>query len=128
MTATVIRGMENLFSKNRDSRFWSLGIRFDRADTAKELFVELENSIDLSETETHGEELDGTCALYLSLSGNDPDDITEQINEALEEDHYEYDYSHVYVIAGNNAYDGMDPHETVISNAYVLAELSLVGK
>lgn len=128
--AKVIRGLKNLLN-NRNSSMDCLGIRFDDDDHVKELFEDLAPSLDLYEgSDTYGKELEGTCAIYIDFLGygDTEETVIEKIEEAINSNIYDYSYEHIYVIGGSDAYDGMDPHETVIANAVVLAEVEITEK
>lgn len=63
-------------------------------------------------------ELDGTCSLYV-----DQDMTEQQIEKVISEMRYYLwkDYKCIYLIGGDSMESGNDVHESIISNAHVLA-------
>ena len=61
-------------------------------------------------------ELDGTCAVKVTMTGECSDKAIEKALEQVRS----YDGKHIYIIAGNRAEDGNDLDEIIIEDAEII--------
>lgn len=61
-------------------------------------------------------ELDGTCAVKVTMTGECSDKAIEKALEQVRS----YDGKHIYIIAGNRAEDGNDLDEIIIEEAEII--------